>query len=296
MNCRDYEVHEVGAVSGGEAYLLATAGKTALIDTGYAFCAAALVKNIEQALKGRKLDYILLTHSHYDHASGTPACRRAFPGVQVLAGEKAAAVFARPSAIARMRELNDKAAARLGIQPDSALLDELTVDRTVSEGDAIDMGAFRLRVYETQGHTRCSLSFFSAENGLLIASETLGLPMGEGLVKPGYLIGYQMTLDAIRRLRALGPKTLLLPHNGLYPEAQTDAFQEAALYWAQKIRDRVVEGYLSGKSQAELVEAFRQRYFLAGIDRVQVEEAFLLNAGIMVRMLIRECLGIDLEK
>ena len=273
--------------------MIITPQRAALIDAGYAFSAGRMVENIRERLKGRPLCCIVLTHSHYDHASGAAACRQAFPGAQVLAGEKAAAVFHRPSALSKMRELDDRAAQGLGMEPDSALLKTLTVDRVLREGELIDLGALCLHTYETPGHTRCSLSFFDETSGLLVASETLGLPMGQGLNKPGYLIGYQLTIDSIRKIQALQPQALLLPHNGLYTAQTPGAYLDSALHWAEKVKGLVVEGYRQGKTQAELVEAFKQLYFYADIGRRQVEEAFMLNAGIMVRMLLRECLGLD---
>ena len=290
-----YSIEPVGAIPGGEAYLLLTEGKQGLIDTGYSFCAGQLVRNLRERLGGRKLDYVLLTHSHYDHASGTPACCLEFPEAEVIAGTKAAQVFAKPSALAAMRRLNDQAADRLHVSPDRDGLEGLRVDRMVSEGDTIDLGPFSLQVYETPGHTKCSLAFFSPENDLLISSETLGLPMGKRLNKPGYLIGYQMTIDSIRKIQALRPRTLLIPHNGLYMEETPDEFFQQSLFWAERIKNMVVDYYRRGASKETIIQVFKSIYYYQKIGRQQIEEAFLLNASIMVRMLLRECLGVDID-
>ena len=292
---KTYRICPVGAIPGGEAYLLLTPGRQALIDTGYSFCAPELARNIRTQLGHQRLDYIILTHSHYDHASGCPVCCRQFPEAVVIAGKKAAQVFAKPSARAAMARMNAHAAARLGLEPDGDRLEGLRVDRIVEEGDRIDFGDFSLAVYETPGHTKCSLAFFSPENGLLISSETLGLPMGKGLNKPGYLIGYQMTIDSIRKIQALQPEELLIPHNGLYQEEEPGAFLEQSLFWAERIKDMVVERYQQGASQEDIVRSFQDIYFYQKIGRVQIEEAFLLNASIMVRMLLKECLGVTLD-
>ena len=290
-----YSICPVGAIPGGEAYLLLTEGKRALIDTGYSFCAGQMAENVKEHLDGKPLDYVILTHSHYDHASGAPACCRLFPETKVVAGAKAAQVFSRPSALASMRRLNAQAAERLHVPPDDGGLEELRVDRTVAEGDVIDLGPFTLRVYETPGHTKCSLAFFSPENGLLISSETLGLPMGKGLNKPGYLTGYQTTMDSIRKIQALRPQTLLIPHNGVYEEETPEAFFRSSLFWAERIKNMVVDYYQRGASRETIIQVFKSIYFYQKIGRQQIEEAFLLNASIMVRMLIRECLGIDID-
>lgn len=61
----------VGAAPGGECYLLFVGGSTLLVDSGFQFCGPQLVEHLRRTLQGRALDYILLTHSHYDHALGS---------------------------------------------------------------------------------------------------------------------------------------------------------------------------------------------------------------------------------
>ena len=79
------EFINVGGRPGGDAFLLLTEGHAALVDSGYAFCAGEMVEKIRQNLGERRLDYILLTHSHYDHASGSPNAAEAFPEARVVA-------------------------------------------------------------------------------------------------------------------------------------------------------------------------------------------------------------------
>ena len=54
---------------------LAVGRTNILLDAGMACCADALVGRIEKVLQGRKLDYVFLTHSHFDHISGVPYIR-----------------------------------------------------------------------------------------------------------------------------------------------------------------------------------------------------------------------------
>ena len=66
----DYTVTNVGPVNGGEGFLFVSENTTFLLDDGFSFCGNALVDNIKKVLGDRGLDYILLTHSHYDHVGG----------------------------------------------------------------------------------------------------------------------------------------------------------------------------------------------------------------------------------
>ena len=64
-------VNCLGSV-GGDCFFIKGKGSNILVDSGFAFCAEEMINKIKSELKGEKLDYILLTHSHYDHAMGVP--------------------------------------------------------------------------------------------------------------------------------------------------------------------------------------------------------------------------------
>ena len=64
----------------GDAAFLLDDGKTAVLyDTGFGFTGYNVADNIKKVLGDRPLDYIFLTHSHYDHALGAPYVVRAYP-------------------------------------------------------------------------------------------------------------------------------------------------------------------------------------------------------------------------
>ena len=105
----------VGAAPGGECYLLFVGGSTLLVDSGFQFCGPQLVEHLRRTLQGRALDYILLTHSHYDHALGSVFCKQAWPEATVVASRYAAGIFQKPNARALMRKLDAYQAAQCGV-------------------------------------------------------------------------------------------------------------------------------------------------------------------------------------
>ena len=60
-----YTITNVGGTPGGEAFLLVTEEKAALIDSGFACSAGRMVANIKDILQDRPLDYAV-SYTHLD--------------------------------------------------------------------------------------------------------------------------------------------------------------------------------------------------------------------------------------
>ena len=286
-----YEIFNVGAVRGSEAFLLINDESTALIDSGFAFCADDMIANIENYLNGRKLDNILLTHSHYDHASGVPYCREKWPAVKVYGAAYAKRVFERAGALKTIREMNDNAAAIFN-KPDYRRLDSgLSVDVPVFDGDEIVVGNMIFRVIETPGHTMDCISFWCEDEKLLLSSETVGYPLLPHKVSPTFLVGYQMTIDSIRKLKALGAEKQLVSHLGVVDKDFIDEFLRKAEIWAEKTKNMVLDAYREGKTTEEIREVLKNEFYRGEIVPLQPEKAFDLNSYYMVNMIIKECAG-----
>ncbi len=283
-----YSIKEVGGAPGGEAFLLMTDGAAALIDSGFSFSAGKMIERIQYELAGRTLDYVLLTHSHYDHASGSAYVRDMWPDVQIVGSAYAAEVLKKPSARAVIRNMNDNAAALHGITNYADRIDALRIDREVFEGDILRLGPLSFRVIEAPGHTKCSIAFFEENERLLLSCETPGVRAGDGLVAPAYLTGYRTTMDSIDALASLDAKRMLIPHQGLLAGEACVAFFKDALYWNEEVMRMVSEGHRAGKTTEQLTKEYSALFYTPRIAQIQPKKAFLLNLSYTLPMLLKE--------
>lgn len=86
-------ITDVRPTMGDSAFLLDDGKTSILYDTGFAFTGPALAVNVKKVLGERSLDYIFLTHSHYDHALGSVYVKKLYPDAVVVAGAYAAKIF-----------------------------------------------------------------------------------------------------------------------------------------------------------------------------------------------------------
>lgn len=284
-----YQIFNVGVVRGSEAFLLVNDDAAALVDSGFAFCGEEMVRNVEKHLNGRSLDQILLTHSHYDHASGIPYCREKWPNVTVYAGAYAKRVFERPGALKTIREMNDNAAKVFGCMEYKKADAGLFVDVPLSDGDKVNVGSMEFIVLETPGHTMDCISFWCEKEKLLISSETIGYPLLPDKVSPTFLVGYEMTINAIRRLRALNAEKQLVSHLGPVDRPFIQEFLEKSEVWMKKTKDMILDAHRKGCSNDEIQALLKKEFYNGEIIPLQPEKAFDLNSYYMVNMIIREC-------
>jgi len=284
---RELTVYDVRCLPGDSAFLLDDGETAILVDSGFGFTGYRVADNIKKVLGERKLDYIFLTHSHYDHALGSAYILRRYPAAVVVAGSYAASIFPRSGALRVMRELDSKFAAECGAGEYEFLGEELRVDIPAEDGDMICAGSMEFQVINLPGHTRCSVGYYCADRKLLIATESLGVYDGAAGIVPSYLVSYEDVLCSADRMAELEIDAILSPHFGLLDREQTAFFLENAKRCAVDGREFLLAMAADGKTDEEMYMAFRERYGNEYILSIYPDAAMRVNTKIMVDMLKR---------
>ena len=284
-------ITDVRALPGDSAFLIDD-GKTAImLDSGFAFTGFAVADKIKAVLGERDLDYIFLTHSHYDHALGSAYALRYWPNAKVVAGAYAAKIFAKPTAKAVMRDLDRKFADTCGVGEYEDLVDDLRVDIAAEDGDVIKAGNMTFTVVNLPGHTKCSVGYYLEEEKLLISTESIGIYAGDDVIFPSYLVGYGMTLDSIDKAASLGAEQLMLPHYGLLEKEKTAWFLQTARENAIDTAESIASIVRNGGSAKDAENFFREKYYHGNVKIIYPEDALALNTSIMVNLITRELCG-----
>ncbi|MCI8990956.1 MAG: MBL fold metallo-hydrolase [Lawsonibacter sp.] len=136
---------QVGPI-GTNCYILEDGKKAAVIDPGDE--ADRILAQLNQL--DVQVEYILLTHGHYDHTTGVPELHKALPGAKIYIHQA------------------DANGAGSRLFPLAGQVDDLLL---YDEGDALPLGALTIEVLHTPGHSPGSVTLKAGD--VLFTGDTL---------------------------------------------------------------------------------------------------------------------------
>ena len=281
------KITDVRALKGDSAFLIDDGKTSILYDTGFGFTGFQIAENIKAHLKGRSLDYIFLTHSHYDHALGSAYILKVFPNAKVVAGEYAKKIFSKPSARSIMMDLDRKFALKNGVEVYEDLSENLKVHIPVADGDKIAAGDMIFTALNLTGHTKCSVGYYLESEKFLLSTESLGVYVGDGVVVPSYLVGYEMVIDSINRVKALEAEKILIPHFGVIEKEQVKLYLKNAYESAVSTYEEIREILKTG-TREEAVNHFVNKFYTEKVKEIYPYDAMILNTSITVALIEKD--------
>lgn len=279
-------IYNVRGGRGGDAYLIVGDQNTALVDCGMAYCASNLINNIKRVIPNRPLDYVLLSHSHYDHIGAVPYLKAEWPELKICGAEHDQNILKRHNALKAIRELSLQAAEIYS----EGLIDDynddlMKIDIMIAEEDCIDLGNIKIQVLETPGHTRCTLSFLM-NHEILFVSESCGTLSRAGKMYPGFLISYSQAIASIKKCQALHPKFIYAPHYGLVDIISMPNYWQDCIEAAEKSRYFILHYSELGYSEDQILTEYEEVFRDEESSSEQPINAFRINTRSMIKAVL----------
>lgn len=291
-NRTDYPscITRVTGGAGGEAYIIKGDEKTALYDTGMACFKDNLLYNIELALKEEKrsIDYILISHTHYDHIGALPYILEKWPNAVVCGNAKASRVFESSTALSVMKELGTNAKKSYHKDEVEIRTDGMRVDRVLSDGDEISLGSMKIIAYETKGHTDCSMSYYILPEKILISSESTGLLRGPNVIHTAPLKSVDDCIASTQKLKTLDYDCLIIPHYGVCPPSYRYQYFDDYMKEQQTEKEIIEKGIADGLNAEEILEEHKKKYWTEARAKAQPYAAYKLNTEILIKRMMKE--------
>jgi glyoxylase-like metal-dependent hydrolase (beta-lactamase superfamily II) len=212
---------------------------TFIVDPGPMSSVDHLIESLK-ALRISKIDYVLVTHIHLDHAGATAEVVRAFPGARVLCHERGVRHMLDPTRLWQgSLDVLGEVAEAYGQPPPVA--EEAMVDAT-------EIARAGIRVVPTPGHAAHHLSFIFRD--MLFAGEMAGLhaPLPKHMPERTYLrpatppkFILEVAVESLDRTLALSPppQRMIFGHYGLVtdPPKYLTAARDQLAHWVATVRE-----------------------------------------------------------
>lgn len=186
-----------------------------LIESGPAVTLPNLMAALAEAGIDR-IDEVLLTHVHLDHAGASGGLARLFPEARFRIHQRVARYLIDPTRLIEgARQVWGPETDRLfGIAepvPEHRVL-------PLSDGDVIDFGDRRVTAVATPGHTRAHHAFLDHDTGVAFCGDAIGIRLpGSDVIRasaPPADFNLDATLESLEKIRGLGATELWPTHFG----------------------------------------------------------------------------------
>jgi glyoxylase-like metal-dependent hydrolase (beta-lactamase superfamily II) len=267
--------------------------KNFLIDSGIAVRAPDVYERINHVLKeanpegNDKIDTLLLTHSHWDHTGAAFYLQQKY-GFDVIASQRTVELLQKRKVVDIINRMN-RGYKELVKSDSDIRFDYLQKLQAVKEGDTIrlDSGSF-FEVFETPGHTKCSIAFLLQPEKILFPGDAVGLIDDKGGIRPLFFSNYACYEKSLKKLARLDAAALAFPHNKFIKgKERVKKHLNDALIQALGVKNLILKYLKTEQDTAKITEAIYKHEF-SNTTFIGSRETLMENIEVMVKIIARE--------
>ena len=291
----DTKMHGRDRITGS---FLVRGEKTALVETG----PKSSVEHVLEGLRSNEIDrleWIVVTHIHLDHAGAAGTLAREFPDATVAVHPVGAPHLVDPTKLwsSASRIYKDRMDELWGG------IDPIPEERVhvLEDGDKIDLGGRSLQAIETPGHAYHHHAYLDDATGILFCGDALGVRLPEvGIVRPATPppeFHLEKAIESIKRIAQLRPNSLWLTHFGPHDRGKrttgVDEFCDRAVEslrkwetWVKDARERTSDlDEAAAIVKTDAKTALEQQLDDDSVDRMEQTTSYWMNTWGYMRYL-----------
>ena len=255
-------------------YLLEGRDESILISGGMNYLVPVLLRQFSDfAIDQERITKILILHAHFDHVGIIPYFKRSRPDIKVYASARAWERLGMPEAIETINAFSNNALERMGMVEACSAYDLTWRDDisgvTVSEGECIELGGIAVQIFETPGHSSCSISAYVPKLKALFPSDGGGVPYKQTIITSGNS-DYTQFQQSLEKLKDLEVDYLCADHYGYVTGDEARNFIAQAIELAHGHRKKMEHLYrrtkdvdVAAKKMVNSIYAAHPDYFLS---------------------------------
>ncbi len=239
------------------SHLIISGEYCAIGDAGVYAEGQSLWDRIEQEVE--TIEFILLTHAHFDHVGGVPFLRSRAPHLRLVGGRETD-VLLKDSEYTKILYEKNKAACEAAAQPFEISLEDwhesLQLDLVFSDGEALSLGdGVDVILMDTPGHTLDSVSYYVKPDCAFVGGDILGHYGGRDLVTPAFSGDYATYLGSLQKISSYDIQVLGLPHGGALTGELVARYLTELLVYSNQYKDVFRKRLDAGEIIEDLVKS-----------------------------------------
>ncbi len=157
------------------AFLLVDGSSALFVENNTSKAANILLKELENSnIPKENVEYLIITHVHLDHASGTSALLKSCPNAKVLAHPKAAPHIINPK---RLIESATMVYGEEAFKELYGVIEPVSEEkvRIIEDEEVISFGSRKLKFFYTKGHANHHFVIFDSETNGIFTGDSFGI-------------------------------------------------------------------------------------------------------------------------
>jgi len=229
-------------------YVVESGNERMMIDTGETLTARKIAKKLKK-FDLYPINKILFTHAHWDHIQAFHKLKKQMEDVEidVLAHQNAVDILQNPEEMNKFFGYS---------------VDPIEVNRSLKEGDIIEVGNLKLRVFEFFGHTQDSIGIYNPKSRNIFVGDAIIDKIDYNTYIPvlfGPHFDEKSLLKSYEKLRSMGNKidSIAFAHFGVYDGKDIDMILENLEDRYFEAKNSLIQWYNEGLSVEEITKKYR---------------------------------------
>ena len=228
-------------------YLLEGNAQSMIVSGGISYIVPDVLQQLENfGINEKRIKKLLILHAHFDHVGIVPFLKKRYPEMEIYASVRAWELLSQHKVINTINKFSRYVAEHMGMERvyDTYDLDWRVdiIGKPVSKGDQIDLGNLEAQIYETPGHSSCSISAYVPKLKALFASDGGGIPYREMLIASGNS-NYTKFQESLEKLKDLDVEYACADHYGFIAGDEAKDFIRKTIVAAKDRRASMEEIY-----------------------------------------------------
>ena len=178
-----------------------------IISGGMSYLVPDLLRQFDEfGLDEGRIQGIIILHAHFDHIGIVPFFCRRNPELKIYASARAWQILGESKNIDTINQFSGRLTERMKIHVPYAT-DQLDwpaglSGETISESDVIDLGNKEIQIFETPGHSSCSITAYVPQLKALFPSDGGGIPY-KGTIIASANSNFTLYLESLKKMEKL---------------------------------------------------------------------------------------------